>query len=198
MKHIKIGIKITIFFAIVCGLIYPLVLTGIGQVAANKDANGSLIYINGKAVGSKYIGQDFNNDPRYFHGRPSDINYDTTQKNEKIVPESGTNVLAPSSKELQVRVKAEVDKFIKENPGVNPKDLPAELFTQSASGLDPDITLQGAQVQIDRVAKNTGISKEQLNSFIKESEEAHSPSGETLINVLELNLKVAKAGNYIK
>ena len=175
MKHIKIGIKITIFFAIVCGIIYPLVLTGIGQVAANKQANGSLIYVDGKPIGSKYIGQSFNN-----------------------VPKSGGAVLAPDSKKLQEQVKEEIKLFLKQNPGVQAKDLPAELFTDSASGLDPDISLRGAEVQIDRVSKDTGISKEKLNQFIKESEISDSPSGTTLVNVLELNLNVAKEAKLIK
>ncbi|MGL5416080.1 MAG: potassium-transporting ATPase subunit C [Clostridium sp.] len=198
MKHIKIGIKITIFFAILCGIIYPLVMTGVGQVAAHKEANGSLIYENGQVVGSKYIGQDFNNDPNYFHGRPSTIKYNMTKNNQSIVPESGDKALSPESKQLKDEVNKEVDKFLKENPTIKRDELPAELFTQSASGLDPDITIQGAEVQINRVAQHTGISKEQLTNFINESKEKDSPNGETLINVLELNLKVAKAGNLIK
>lgn len=198
MKHIKIGIKITIFFAIVCGIIYPLVLTGIGQVAANKQANGSLIYVDGKPIGSKYIGQSFNNDPKYFHGRPSSINYNMTLEKTDNVPKSGGAVLAPDSKKLQEQVKEEIKQFLKQNPEVQAKDLPAELFTDSASGLDPDISLRGAEVQIDRVSKNTGISKDKLNQFIKESEISDSPSGTTLVNVLELNLNVAKEAKLIK
>lgn len=198
MKHIKIGIKITIFFAIVCGIIYPLVLTGVGQGVANKQANGNLIYVNGQPIGSKYIGQSFNNDPKYFHGRPSSINYNTTLEKTDNVPKSGDTALAPESNKLQEQVKVEVKQFLKENPGVQAKDLPAELFTDSASGLDPDISLKGAEVQMDRVAKNTGISKDKLNQFIKDSEVSNSPSGTTLVNVLELNLKVAKEGNLIK
>ena len=82
---------------------------------------------------------------------------------------------------------------LKENPTIKREDLPADLFTESASGLDPDISLKAAQIQVDRVAENTGISKEELNKFIMDSKENLSPNGTVLINVLDLNLNVAKA-----
>ncbi|MGL4850197.1 MAG: potassium-transporting ATPase subunit C [Clostridium sp.] len=192
MKQVKIGIKITIFFAILCGIIYPLVLTGVGQVAAHKEANGSLIYENGQVVGSKYIGQDFNNDPNYFHGRPSTINYNMTKEDKNIVPESGDKDLCCSSKQLEKEVNREINNFLKENPTITRNELPGELFTQSASGLDPNITVDGAKVQVERIAQKTGVSKEILEKDINES------ANKGLVNVLELNLKVFKERNLIK
>ena len=191
MKHIKMGIKISIFFIIVCGLLYPLVLTGIGQAAFHSKANGSLIYANDKIVGSELIGQKFTN-PKFFEGRPSSINYDCSKSevnNNKI---TGVKAYGPNSPALLLSVGMTVNKFLAENPTVQRKDLPASLFTQSASGLDPDISLKAAQIQLDRVAKNTGLSKEQLDKFINESSDGTSHNGTKLINVLELNLHVAK------
>lgn len=191
MKHLKISIKLSIVFIIVCGLIYPLVLTGVGQVFMNSQANGSLIYVNDKVVGSKLIGQEFTSD-MFFHGRPSTINYNTTTT-ESTTFETGSTADSANSSKLTSSVESRINKFLTENPTVARHNLPASLFTESASGLDPDITLQGAEVQIARVSKATGISRVDLIKYINESKESVSPSGETLINVLQLNIKIAEA-----
>lgn len=191
MKHLKTSIKLSIVFMIVCGLIYPLVLTGVGQVFMNSQANGSLIYVNDKVVGSKLIGQEFTSD-MFFHGRPSTINYNTTTT-ESTTFETGSTADSANSSKLTSSVESRINKFLTENPTVARHNLPASLFTESASGLDPDITLQGAEVQIDRVSKATGISRVDLIKYINESKESVSPSGETLINVLQLNIKIAEA-----
>lgn len=191
MKHLKTSIKLSIVFIIVCGLIYPLVLTGVGQVFMNSQANGSLIYVNDKVVGSKLIGQEFTGD-MFFHGRPSTINYNTTTT-ESTTFETGSTADSANSSKLTSSVESRINKFLTENPTVARHNLPASLFTESASGLDPDITLQGAEVQIDRVSKATGISRVDLIKYINESKESVSPSGETLINVLQLNIKIAEA-----
>ena len=190
MKHLKTSIKLSIVFIIVCGLIYPLVLTGVGQVFMNSQANGSLIYVNDKVVGSKLIGQEFTSD-MFFHGRPSTINYNTTTT-ESTTFETGSTADSANSSKLTSSVESRINKFLTENPTVARHNLPASLFTESASGLDPDITLQGAEVQIDRVSKATGISRVDLIKYINESKESVSPSGETLINVLQLNIKIAE------
>ncbi len=191
MKHLKTSIKLSIVFIIVCGLIYPLVLTGVGQVFMNSQANGSLIYVNDKVVGSKLIGQEFTSD-MFFHGRPSTINYNTTTT-ESTTFETGSTADSANSSKLTSSVESRINKFLTENPTVARHNLPASLFTESASGLDPDITLQGAEVQIARVSKATGISRVDLIKYINESKESVSPSGETLINVLQLNIKIAEA-----
>ena len=191
MKHLKTSIKLSIVFIIVCGLIYPLVLTGVGQVFMNSQANGSLIYVNDKVVGSKLIGQEFTSD-MFFHGRPSTINYNTTTT-ESTTFETGSTADSANSSKLTSSVESRINKFLTENPTVARHNLPASLFTESASGLDPDITLQGAEVQIARVSKATGISRVHLIKYINESKESVSPSGETLINVLQLNIKIAEA-----
>ena len=191
MKHLKTCIKLSIAFIIVCGLIYPLVLTGVGQVFMNSQANGSLIYVNDKVVGSKLIGQEFTSD-MFFHGRPSTINYNTTTT-ESTTFETGSTADSANSSKLTSSVESRINKFLTENPTVARHNLPASLFTESASGLDPDITLQGAEVQIARVSKATGISRVDLIKYINESKESVSPSGETLINVLQLNIKIAEA-----
>ena len=157
----------------------------------NSQANGSLIYVNDKVVGSKLIGQEFTSD-MFFHGRPSTINYNTTTT-ESTTFETGSTADSANSSKLTSSVESRINKFLTENPTVARHNLPASLFTESASGLDPDITLQGAEVQIDRVSKATGISRVDLIKYINESKESVSPSGETLINVLQLNIKIAEA-----
>ncbi|MGL5614686.1 MAG: potassium-transporting ATPase subunit KdpC [Sarcina sp.] len=196
MKQLKMSIKMAVFFIIVCGLIYPLILTGVGQVTMHKKANGSLIYENGQVVGSALIGQEFNN-PKFFQGRPSSINYDCSNNPNSKVALSGGTTYGPHSAALLLKVNHEINKFLVENPTVTRSDLPASLFTESASGLDPDISMQAAEVQVNRIAQNTGLSKEQLNQFIVDSKDGSSSNGTVLINVLELNLHVAKALNMI-
>lgn len=192
MKHLKISIKISIFFIIVCGLIYPLCLTGVGQATMHNKSNGSLIYVNNKVVGSELIGQAFDS-PKFFTGRPSTINYDCSKNENSKKPLSGGTTYGPNSLMLMVKVNHEITKFLKANPTVKREDLPADLFTESASGLDPDISMKAAEIQVNRVAENTGISKDELNKFIMESKDSLSPEGTVLINVLNLNLNVAKA-----
>ncbi|MGG2067103.1 K(+)-transporting ATPase subunit C [Bacillus sp. S14(2024)] len=179
-------IRITFTFLIVCGLVYPLLVTGIAQAVMKDNANGSLIYNEkNEVIGSKLIGQNFT-DPRYFHGRVSSIEYKAEA--------SGSKNYAPSNPDLLKRVEKSVEDWKKENPTVPVTEVPMDLVTNSGSGLDPDISPQAAYAQVDRISKITNIPKEKINKLIESQTEGKALGlfGEDRVNVLKLNLELQK------
>lgn len=201
MKIIRKAIRLTVVLMIICGIIYPLFITGVGQALFHKQANGSIIDSNGKSVGSELIGQNFT-DSRFFKGRISSINYNTytnkdtkPDKNGKISysgVSSGSQNLAPSNSALKERVQKDIEDFLKTHPNVKKQDIPADLLTSSGSGLDPDISPQVAKIQIPAVSKATGISNEELQKAVNECTKGRTLGifGEPRVNVLKLNLEV--------
>ncbi|MEG0177269.1 MAG: K(+)-transporting ATPase subunit C [Anaerorhabdus sp.] len=192
-KGLKKAFMISISFLVICGLIYPLVLTGIGQVFFPKQANGSLIEVNGEVVGSALIGQDFNEE-YFMKGRPSAVNYNIyTEEEYTTAVSSGSSNYAPTNPELVKRVKAEIETFLKENPTVKKEDIPTDLMTVSGSGLDPHISVEGAMIQIDRIAKASNLSKEMLVEIVNKNTEGKLLGifGEDYVNVLQVNLDIA-------
>lgn len=191
MDDLKKGIKITVVLTIICGLAYPLLITGIGQLIFPNQANGSVIEHNGVEVGSKLIGQEYNDDS-HFVGRISAINYNISENGAEIDATSGSQNLGVTSNVLKERVDKDIEAFLEKNPTLSKEDISSELISQSGSGLDPDITPQGARIQIDRVSKATGISKEDLNKLIDEKTKGKwlGLYGSERVNVLELNIAV--------
>lgn len=179
-------IRITFTFLVLCGLVYPLIVTGIAQAVMKDNADGSLIYNDkNEVVGSKLIGQNFT-DPRYFHGRVSSIEYKAEA--------SGSNNYAPSNPDLAKRVEKSIEDWKKQNPTVPVTEVPIDLVTNSGSGLDPDISPKAASVQVDRISKLTNIPKGTLDQLIKEQTEGATFGlfGEDRVNVLKLNLELQK------
>ncbi|MFK4428197.1 K(+)-transporting ATPase subunit C [Bacillus mycoides] len=179
-------IRITFTFLVLCGLVYPLIVTGIAQAVMKDNADGSLIYNDkDEVVGSKLIGQNFT-DPRYFHGRISSIEYKAEA--------SGSNNYAPSDPDLAKRVEKSIEDWKKQNRAVPVTEVPIDLVTNSGSGLDPDISPKAASVQVDRISKLTNIPKEKLNQLIKDQTEGAALGlfGEDRVNVLKLNLELQK------
>jgi len=191
MNELKKGIRLTLVLIIICGLAYPLLITGIGQVLFPNQANGSVITHNGKEVGSKLIGQQYNDDG-HFMGRISAVNYNTSTDGKEIDATSGSDNLGPTSDVLKQRVEGDIKSFLEKNPTLSKEDISSELISQSGSGLDPDITPSGAKIQVDRVSKVTGISKDDLYKLIDENTKGKwlGLFGAERINVLNLNLAV--------
>jgi potassium-transporting ATPase KdpC subunit len=182
-KQILPGLRINIFATILFGVVYPLVVTGICQLAFPHKANGSLIISDGKTIGSELIGQNFAR-PEYFQPRPSaagNDGYDPTA--------SGGSNFGPTNQKLIDRVKASIEKFRKENPDYK-GPIPADLVTASASGLDPHLSPDSAKAQAPRVAKARGARLDRVQQLIVQFTEMPSLGllGEPRVNVLKLNL----------
>lgn len=197
-NKLKTPFKLSLVMFVICGLIYPTLMIGLSQVIFPHQANGSLIEMDGKVIGSELVGQDFT-DERLFHCRPSAVNYNTFTQNEKesneqVLPSSGSENLASSNPKLEKRINDDVEEFLQENPTIKREDIPADIITASGSGLDPHISVDAANVQIDRVSKNTHISKDVLKKLIKDNTEnkLFGIFGEEKVNVLQLNLSLIR------
>jgi K+-transporting ATPase ATPase C chain len=169
------------------GLIYPVVMTGFAQLAFSDKANGSLITVNGRVVGSKLAGQEFTK-PQYFHGRLS-----ATVPAYNAMGTTFSN-LGPTSPELRDHVKKQIAAIMKlegpYNPGLSVADIPVDAVTTSGSGIDPDITAAYAHLQARRIAAVRGIPLATVNQLISDNTDGRSLGflGEPGVNVLKLNL----------
>lgn len=203
LKGIKTPFLVTLTLFLICGLIYPLLLTGISQLVFANQANGSLIAINGEIVGSTLIGQDFT-DPRFMKGRPSAVKYNTYTLEDKengnyTGVSSGSNNYAPSNEELVNRVKDDINEFLMSNPSIKIEDIPTDLLSASGSGLDPNISPKSALVQIPAISKSTNLSEDRLIEIVNANskEKLFGIFGEETVNVLKVNLQIAQDLNLI-
>ncbi|MCX5716429.1 MAG: potassium-transporting ATPase subunit KdpC [Candidatus Omnitrophica bacterium] len=182
-EQIRPAILLFIILSVITGVIYPLFVTGTAQTFFHKQSNGSLIYRDGKPIGSALIGQSFS-DPGYFWGRPSA----TSPVPFNAAASSGSN-LGSSNTALLDAVKTRI-KLLKDADPDNKNPIPVDLVTSSASGLDPHISLAAAYYQIPRVAHARRSSKE----LVKKIMDQHTSGrffgiiGEPVVNVVELNL----------
>jgi len=188
-SQVRPALVTLLFFSILVGLVYPLVVTGFAQVAFPLQANGSLILKDGNAVGSKLIGQSFD-DPEYFWGRPSatgSFSYNAFNA-EDLTGSSGSNY-GPLNPVLLDAVQARVNALKAADPA-NTAPVPVDLVTASGSGLDPHISVAAALYQVSRVAKDRGMSQDAVRTLVNQytEERQFGLLGEPRVNVVRLNL----------
>jgi K+-transporting ATPase ATPase C chain len=183
MSHLRAAIVILIVFTVITGIVYPLVVTGIAQAVFPSQANGSLLVRDGKVVGSKLIGQPFDN-PKYFWSRPSA----TAPFGYNAAASAGSN-LSPTNPALVKTVQERVDALRAADPG-NTAPVPVDLVTASASGLDPHISPAAALYQLTRVAAARNMSPDAVRRLVDQHTEGRTLGllGEPRVNVLRLNL----------
>ena len=182
-SQIRPALMALLIFTVLTGLVYPLVVTGIAQLVFPRQANGSLIVVNGQAVGSTLIGQQFT-DPRYFWGRLSA----TSPYPYDAAASSGSN-LGPTNPALLDEVKSRIAALKAADPS-NTQLIPVDLVTSSGSGLDPDISVAAALYQLPRVARLRGLSQAAVGALVDKYTQGRTLGflGEPRLNVLQLNL----------
>src|SRR5215467_1136817 len=184
------SLRLVLVIAVVTGLVYPLVMTGVIQAVFHSQANGSLVTRNGQVVGSSHIGQEFTS-ARYFHGRPSATTNASTGKPQPYAADNsaGSNY-GPSNKALIDRVSKDVDTARKDNGLAPNAQVPVDLVTSDFSGFDPDITEASALLQVDRVATARNLDSARVRALV----ERHLQGrvlwifGELHVNVLDVNM----------
>lgn len=179
LKDFSIALRFVIVGIIIFAIAYPLMVGIAGQIWRDS-AKGTPVQYNGETIGSKLIGQDFE-DPRYFHGRPSSIDYDASK--------SGSRNLGPTNPELTERVERILNKISENYENLR---VPSDLLTESGSALDPHITVSSAMLQVPHVSQNTGISENMLEYLIRKHTEEPLLGifGMKRVNVLLLNIEV--------
>ena len=198
------AIVLTAVLMIICGLLFPLLLTGLSALLFPNQAGGNLITVNGETVGAKYVGQEFTED-YYLWSRPSAYHYNVyledengnqyyTDGTEFPGIGSGSDNYAPSNPALTERVEADIQAFLEKNPEVKREDIPTDLLTASGSGLDPHISPESAEIQVPRIAEASGLSEDTVRDIIKGHTDGKFLGifGEETVNVLMVNIDIAQ------
>lgn len=198
LGSLKKAFLVSVALLLICGLLYPLLLTGLAQVIFPHQANGSLITVDGQAVGSELVGQQFTED-YFMKCRPSAVNYNTYTQEQLDSGEyggvaSGSNNYAATNPDLVARVEADLAAFLEKNPTLTAADVPTDLLTASGSGLDPHISPASAEVQLAQLVEATGLSQEALEEIVADNteEKVLGVLGERRVNVLGVNLEIAR------
>jgi potassium-transporting ATPase KdpC subunit len=204
LRQFGVGLRAMVLFTAVLGLVYPLVMTGAAQALFHDNANGSMVQVNGKDVGSDLIGQPYTRqvvengqpkvdengdpvmeaDPMWFQTRPSAVDYDGMG--------SGASQLGPDNEDLVAAIQ-ERRATVAKLEGVNPQDVPADALTASGSGLDPQISPEYAAIQVNRVARERGLDAGRVRDLVDKYTQGRTLGflGEPRVNVVELNAALA-------
>lgn len=182
MKNIISILKFTVLIVILFGAIYPAVMCGIAQFAPNKG-KGETISVNGKVVGYQKIGQKFDK-ANYFWGRPSAVDYNAAGS-------AGSNK-GPSNADYLDQVQKRIDTFLIVHPYLKKADIPSDMVTTSGSGLDPNISPQGALIQVKRIAEARKLPEEKVKALVEKMSNKPTVMGTETVNVLELNIALDK------
>ena len=201
----KRAVLVTIALLVICGLLFPLLLTGLSSLIFPHQAGGSLMEVDGKTIGAEHVGQEFTAD-YYMWSRPSAYHYNVYVEGEDGKQYyndgtefaglgSGSNNYAASNPALTERVEADIQAFLEKNPDVKREDIPADLMTASGSGLDPHITPESAEIQIPRIVEASGLSEETIREIVAHNTEGKLLGifGEDAVNVLKVNIDIAQA-----
>jgi K+-transporting ATPase ATPase C chain len=178
MKNIFSILKFTLFMVVLVAIIYPMVIFGIAQLAPNKG-KGETITVNGKVVGYQKIGQKFDKS-NYFWGRPSAVDYNAAG--------SGGSNKGPSNPDYLALVQKRIDTFLIVHPYLKKSEIPSDMVTASGSGLDPNISPQGALIQVKRVAAARNLSESKVKALVETKINTPTLMGVAAVNVLELNV----------
>ena len=195
---------VTIVLMLICGLLFPCLLTGLSSLFFPHQADGSLITVNGQTVGAEHVGQEFTKD-YYMWSRPSAYHYNVYVEDEEgnqyyndgsefAGLASGSNNYAPSNPALAERVEADIEAFLAKNPDVKREDIPTDLLTASGSGLDPHISPASAEIQIDRIVMASGLEESVVREIVERNTEGKMLGifGEETENVLGVNIEIAQ------
>lgn len=183
-QHMLPAIRLTLVCMVFFMGIYSFIIWLPAQAAPNKG-KGETVRVNSKIVGWKLIGQKFTDD-KYFWSRPSAVDYNAAS--------SGGSNKGPTNPDYLKQVQARIDTFLVHNPGIVKKDIPSDLVTASGAGLDPDISVQGAYVQVKRIARVRNLSEEKVKSLVDQHIEKPLLGlfGTEKVNVLQLNIDLDK------
>ena len=178
-KNLLISLKLTLIILIVCSVLFPLLIAGIGKLAPG-GGKGVAVSLHGRVVGYELVGQKFTQD-KYFWGRPSAVDYNAAGS-------AGSNK-GPSNPDYLKTVQDKIDSFLVHNPGVKKDQIPAEMVTASGSGLDPDISPASAYLQVKRISLARNLPEDKLNALVASHVQEHMGGiGPSTVNVLKLNV----------
>jgi potassium-transporting ATPase KdpC subunit len=187
MRHVKQAILVFVIFSLLCGLVYPFLITAVSQFIFPWRSNGSIITSGNQILGSELIGQKFNSS-KYFHGRPS-----TTDPAYNASASGGSNS-GPSNAKFRDEVMKRIEEVRNDNGLPSNVPIPADLVLTSASGLDPHISVESAMLQVKRIARERGLSEPEVEKVVNQHIERRLLGiwGQPRVNVLELNLAMDK------
>jgi potassium-transporting ATPase KdpC subunit len=179
-KNLLISLKLTVVMLILCSILFPLLIAGIGK-ATPGGGKGETVSVNGKVVGYEKIGQKFTDD-KYFWSRPSAVDYNAAGS-------AGSNK-GPSNPDYLKIVQDRIDTFLVHNPGVSKEEIPADLVTASGSGLDPDISPGSAYIQVKRISAVRGLPQDKIRMLVDQHVEKPLMGvfGPSKVNILKLNV----------
>lgn len=189
-ESIQRSIILVLIMTLLCGVLYPMLITGVSQLFFSHKANGSMIEADGKTYGSELLGQQFTSD-KYLWGRVMDVNIDLfTDSNGNQLMYAGPSNISTTSDTFKQSVSDRVDQIERANPAAKDKKIPVDLVTNSGSGLDPQISYDAATYQVERVAKARNMSVEQVQQVIDKytTDRFAGIFGEKVVNVLDVNL----------
>ena len=194
MKITGKAFRFLLVFTIICGLIYPVFITGASQLLFKEKANGSIIEVNGEKYGSVLLAQEFTGD-EYLWGRVMKVDTSTfTNEDGEVLMYSAPSNLSPASEDYEKIISERVEKIKASNPDKKDEPIPVDLVTGSGSGLDPHISVAAAEYQIDRIAKARNMNTDEVEKIIEKYTKGRTLGvfGEETVNVLEVNLALDK------